>query len=73
MKKGKKVLMLNYEFPPLGGGAGNATYCLLKEFSKPKYKDLEIRPINSACSRPLLQSQLKKELSLFQILNILLL
>lgn len=28
-----KVLMLNYEFPPLGGGAGNATYYLLKEFA----------------------------------------
>jgi len=30
----KKILILNYEFPPLGGGAGNATYYLLKEFSK---------------------------------------
>lgn len=33
MKK-KNILMLNYEFPPLGGGAGNATYYLLREFSK---------------------------------------
>ena len=31
--KDVKVLMLNYEFPPLGGGAGNANYYLLKEFS----------------------------------------
>ncbi len=30
----KKILLLNYEFPPLGGGAGNATYYILKEFSK---------------------------------------
>ena len=29
-----RILMLNYEYPPLGGGAGNATYHLLKEFSK---------------------------------------
>ncbi|MFA5333564.1 MAG: glycosyltransferase family 4 protein [Candidatus Nanoarchaeia archaeon] len=36
----KKILMLNYEFPPLGGGAGNANYYLLKEFSK--IKDLQI-------------------------------
>ncbi|MFA5303069.1 MAG: glycosyltransferase family 4 protein [Candidatus Nanoarchaeia archaeon] len=36
----KKILMLNYEFPPLGGGAGNANYYLLKEFSK--IKDLYI-------------------------------
>lgn len=28
-----RVLILNYEFPPLGGGAGNATYYLLKEFA----------------------------------------
>ena len=26
-----RVLLLNYEFPPLGGGAGNATYHLLEE------------------------------------------
>lgn len=28
------VLMLNYEYPPLGGGAGNATYYLLHEFGE---------------------------------------
>ncbi len=28
-----RILLLNYEFPPLGGGAGNATYYLLKEFA----------------------------------------
>ncbi|HNZ25783.1 MAG TPA: glycosyltransferase family 4 protein [Spirochaetota bacterium] len=29
-----KILMLNYEFPPLGGGAANATKYILKELSK---------------------------------------
>lgn len=29
-----RVLMLNYEYPPLGGGAGNATFYLLREFAK---------------------------------------
>ena len=29
-----RILILNYEFPPLGGGAGNATFYLLKEFAK---------------------------------------
>ncbi len=29
----KRILVLNYEFPPLGGGAGNATFYLLKEFA----------------------------------------
>lgn len=26
------LLMLNYEFPPIGGGAGNAHLCLLREY-----------------------------------------
>jgi glycosyltransferase involved in cell wall biosynthesis len=30
----KRVLMLCYEFPPLGGGAGNAVAHLMREFSK---------------------------------------
>lgn len=42
----KKVLVLNYEFPPLGGGAGNATYYLLKEFSK--NPDLQIDLVTSS-------------------------
>lgn len=27
-----RVLMLNYEYPPIGGGAANATYYMLKQF-----------------------------------------
>jgi glycosyltransferase involved in cell wall biosynthesis len=34
----KRILMLNYEFPPLGGGAANACYYLLKELSKKNVK-----------------------------------
>ena len=29
-----RVLMLNYEYPPLGGGAANACHYMLKEFAK---------------------------------------
>lgn len=29
-----RILFFNYEFPPLGGGAGNASYYLLREYSK---------------------------------------
>ncbi len=29
-----KILFFNYEYPPLGGGAANATFCILNEFSK---------------------------------------
>jgi len=42
----KKILVLNYEFPPLGGGAGNATFYLLKEFSK--IKNIEIDLVTSS-------------------------
>lgn len=28
------ILLLNYEYPPIGGGASNATYYMLKEYSK---------------------------------------
>jgi len=35
-KKKIRVLMLNYEFPPLGGGAGMSTAYLLREFSRDK-------------------------------------
>ena len=48
--KGKmNILMLNYEFPPLGGGAGNANYYLLKEFSK--YPDLNIDLVTSSSDK----------------------
>jgi glycosyltransferase involved in cell wall biosynthesis len=29
-----RILFFNYEYPPLGGGAGNASFYILKEFSK---------------------------------------
>ncbi|WP_406657592.1 glycosyltransferase family 4 protein [Methanolobus sp. ZRKC2] len=41
-----KVLFLNYEYPPLGGGAANATYYILKEFSREN--DIEIDLVTSS-------------------------
>ena len=41
-----RVLFLNYEYPPLGGGAGNATYYILKEFSK--IPDLKVDLVTSS-------------------------
>lgn len=29
-----RIIFFNYEFPPLGGGAGNASFYLLKEYAK---------------------------------------
>jgi len=41
--------MLNYEFPPLGGGAANANYYLLKEFSKDK--NIQIDLVTSSANK----------------------
>lgn len=45
----KRILLLNYEFPPLGGGAANATYYLLKEFSQ--YPELKIDLVTSSIDK----------------------
>ncbi|UFX83179.1 glycosyltransferase family 4 protein [Candidatus Absconditicoccus praedator] len=45
----KKILFLNYEFPPLGGGAANANYYLFKELAK--YKDIQITLITSSTGK----------------------
>ena len=40
------LLMLNFEFPPIGGGAANAHYYLLKEYAA--NKELAIDVLTSA-------------------------
>jgi glycosyltransferase involved in cell wall biosynthesis len=41
-----KILFLNYEYPPLGGGAGNATAYLLREYAH--IPDLEVHLVTSS-------------------------
>ena len=41
-----KILMLNYEFPPIGGGAGKAHLCLLRQYAD--NSDLKIDVLTSA-------------------------
>lgn len=41
-----KILFLNYEYPPLGGGAGNATEYLLREYSR--MPDVEVHLVTSS-------------------------
>ena len=40
-----KILIINYEFPPIGGGAGNASYYIARELSKLKH---EVRVVTAA-------------------------
>ena len=44
-----RVLFFNYEYPPLGGGAGNATFCILQEFYK--IKNLKVDLITSSVDK----------------------
>ena len=37
-----RVLFFNYEYPPLGGGAANATAYILREFSKISGLELDL-------------------------------
>jgi L-malate glycosyltransferase len=37
-----KVLFLNYEYPPLGGGAANATFYILREYAKIPGLDVDL-------------------------------
>jgi len=45
MKK-MRILFLNYEYPPIGGGAGNATEFLLREYVK--MSDIEVTLVTSS-------------------------
>ncbi len=49
MKPKQKILVLNYEYPPLGGGAANATKYLLREYAD--RKDIEVHLITSSVDR----------------------
>lgn len=40
-----KILFLNYEYPPLGGGAANATACILEEWTRDE--TLEVHLVTS--------------------------
>jgi glycosyltransferase involved in cell wall biosynthesis len=44
-----KILMLNYEFPPLGGGSSIANYYILKELAK--IEGLEIHLVTSSSNK----------------------
>ncbi len=60
-----RVLFLNYEYPPLGGGAGNATFYLLKEFSK--IPELEIDLVTSAPDNKFAKENLGERISLYKL------
>lgn len=57
--------MLNYEYPPLGGGAANANYYMLKEFAKKK--DIYIDLVTSSAKNTFEVEQFSKNIKIFKL------
>lgn len=60
-----KLLMLNYEFPPIGGGAGKANLCLLKEFAG--NESLEIDMLTSSTQPGLTLEKISDNITIYKI------
>lgn len=60
-----RILMLNYEFPPLGGGAANANHYMLKEFAKKK--DISIDLITSSAKNKFEVEELSSNITVYKL------
>jgi len=60
-----RILMLNFEFPPIGGGTANANYYFLKEASN--IKDLQIDLVTSKVGRGLIIEDFSKNIRIYKI------
>ncbi len=60
-----RVLMVNYEFPPLGGGSGNATLHVLREFAG--HPDIRIDLITSGAERCEIREQFSPNIDIHRI------
>ena len=59
------VLMLNYEFPPIGGGAANAHLCIVKEYAE--VPDLKIDVLTSTAKPGFLAEQLADNVTIYKV------
>jgi len=60
-----KLLMLNYEFPPIGGGAGNANLCLLREYAR--LAELEVDVLTSAPEPGFYSERFAPNISIYKV------
>jgi len=60
-----KVLILNYEFPPIGGGAGRATLCILKEYAT--CKEIEVDVLTSADNPGIFKEQFAENITIHKV------
>jgi glycosyltransferase involved in cell wall biosynthesis len=60
-----KLLMLNYEFPPIGGGAANAHLCLLKQYTD--RSELKVDVLTSAPKPGLFAEKLSENITIYKV------
>lgn len=60
-----RVLFFNYEYPPLGGGAANATFCILHEYAK--IPDLIVDLVTSSVDNNYHQEKIGENISIHKI------
>ena len=60
-----RVILLNYEFPPIGGGAGKASLCLLNEFAG--NQELEIDVLTSKPEPGLTVEKLADNITIYKV------
>jgi len=60
-----RILFFNYEYPPLGGGAGNATKYILKEFSN--LENLQVDLITSATDEKYSEEKISDNITIYKL------
>jgi len=60
-----RILFFNYEYPPLGGGAGNATKYILKEYSK--LENLQVDLITSATDEKYSEEKISDNITIYKL------
>lgn len=61
----KRILFFNYEYPPLGGGAANATKYILEEYSK--RNDLVVDLVTSSINDEYVQNKIGKNVTIHRL------
>ena len=59
------ILMLNYEYPPLGGGASNATHYILKEFAL--WNNIEVDLVTSSPTTKFETEEIGKNIKIYKL------
>ncbi|MHC4556424.1 MAG: glycosyltransferase, partial [Planctomycetota bacterium] len=57
--------MLNYEFPPIGGGAAKAHLCLLRQYAS--YKDLKVDVLTSAPKPGTVTEKFSENINIYKV------